>query len=131
MKQSYDSIKSKTGKRNFVSNLKLNYVKKYNLVSTTATYFPLAQDKTRSKTYSHVRQERKKMLGEAVHEFFLYDANTTMAPGKRDTITRDKIKKQKRYLNNTLKFLHIKFCEKQFLISYSLLSTSTILSGAT
>lgn len=46
---------------------------------------------------------------------------TTQAPGKRDFITFNKLRKQKQYLQNSMLHLHRKFCdENPFIISYSL-----------
>lgn len=44
-----------------------------------------------------------------VRKFLEAHENSTICPGKHDTITRNGVKKQKRYLNNTLKNLQIKF----------------------
>jgi hypothetical protein len=41
-----------------------------------------------------------------IEQFLRRDINSTVAPGKRDTITRRGLKKQKRYLNDSLKTLH-------------------------
>lgn len=55
-----------------------------------------------------------------VKEFYLQDDVSVCAPGKRDFNTRHKIKKQKRYLTNSLKVLHSKFLmSSSFTISYA------------
>lgn len=46
---------------------------------------------------------------ETVQVFLEEDSNSTLAPGKKDCITRKKLKKQKRYLNDSLRALHKKF----------------------
>lgn len=53
-------------------------------------------------------QERKPLI----RRFLEQDVNSTMTPGKKDTITRGGVKKQKRFLNNTLKNLYNKFLEE-------------------
>ena len=54
-----------------------------------------------------------------VHQFFLEDIHSRATAGKNETITRNKEKKQKRYLNGTVKALHKTFCAKRGPISYS------------
>lgn len=54
-----------------------------------------------------------------VRKFLEQDDHSCLAPGKRDTITLKKEKLQKRYLNDTLKNLHVEFC-KTFKMSYAL-----------
>lgn len=59
-------------------------------------------------------------LRNSVVEFFEDDQNSRMCPGKKDCITRKGVKKQKRYLNASLKDLHRKFItSSSFKISYS------------
>lgn len=54
-------------------------------------------------------------------EFLEDDENSFFAPGKRDTITKNKIKKQKRYLRDSLLNLHKKYIHlTQRKISYAL-----------
>lgn len=43
-------------------------------------------------------------------EFLEKDENSRLCPGKKDTITRNKDKRQKRYLNDSLLNLHKEFC---------------------
>ena len=47
-----------------------------------------------------------------IEQFLRRDINSTVAPGKRDTITRKGLKKQKRYLNDSLKTLHERFVKE-------------------
>ena len=56
---------------------------------------------------------------QVVEQFFLEDINSRASAGKRETITRNKDKKHKRYLNDTIKNLHKKFCAEKGIISYS------------
>lgn len=44
-----------------------------------------------------------------VRKFLKVGDNSTICPGKHDAFTRHRVKKQKRYLNNALKNLQIKF----------------------
>lgn len=53
--------------------------------------------------------------------FYEDDANSTLARGKKDCIVKNKIKKQKRFLNNSLRFLYMKFRQKsESVISYTI-----------
>ncbi|CAH1999971.1 unnamed protein product [Acanthoscelides obtectus] len=53
--------------------------------------------------------EKKKRVEEIIHKFYEDDNNSRCAAGKKECITREKIKKQKRYLLDSLKNLHQKF----------------------
>lgn len=70
-----------------------------------------------------LRNKLKKITQEVktdVTKFFEEDENSRMCPGKRDCITKHKIKKQKRYLSGTLLELHSRFCEiMTYKLSYS------------
>lgn len=52
-----------------------------------------------------------------VEKFLECDENSRMCPGKKDTLTRNKVKKQKILLNDSLKILYRKFNERH---SYSI-----------
>jgi hypothetical protein len=56
---------------------------------------------------------------QVVEQFFLEDINSRASAGKNETITRNKDKKQKRYLSDTVKNLHKKFCVQKGKMSYS------------
>lgn len=61
------------------------------------------------------RKEKKnsilaKRIHERIQEFLERDVNTRLLPGKSDTITKNKVKMQKRVLNDTLHNLHKSFC---------------------
>lgn len=57
-------------------------------------------------TRSKMAQIKSKIL-----EFYLDDENSVASPGKKEFITRKKVKKGKRYLTDTLTNLHSKFCK--------------------
>ena len=60
-----------------------------------------------------------KSLPKVVKRYFTEDINSRPAAGKKETITRNKVKMQKRYLNDSIKNLHAKFVdEKSIKISY-------------
>ncbi|XP_072384718.1 uncharacterized protein [Diabrotica undecimpunctata] len=60
-------------------------------------------------------------LKEVISSFFEKDEVSRLCPGKKDTVTYKKIKKQKRYLNDSLKNLFILFKAKhpEVKVSYS------------
>ena len=83
--------------------------------------------KTITKKFNaiHKRQKKCGVAGEklklAVTTFFERDDVSRSTTGKKDSITRGKVKKQKRLLSDTLKNLHQKFlAEHAFKISYTL-----------
>ena len=49
------------------------------------------------------------MIKEKICEFLERDENSSVAPGSRDTITKNKITKQKRFLCDTLDNLYKKY----------------------
>lgn len=60
-------------------------------------------------------------LNKIITQFFEEDCNSRQCPGKKDCITRKKIKKQKRYLQDSMRNLHQKFLKtKGIIISYTL-----------
>ncbi|KAK6168704.1 hypothetical protein SNE40_020096 [Patella caerulea] len=60
-------------------------------------------------------------LQNSIKEFLERDDSSRLSAGKKSTITKNKIKKQRRYLVDTLKNLHLKFLsESNFVCSYSL-----------
>ncbi|XP_045772038.1 myb-like protein X isoform X1 [Maniola jurtina] len=64
--------------------------------------------------------KKKENKNEAViQRFFEDDSNSRMASGKNEYIKRCNSKKQKRYLNDSLKNLHQKFCKEHGMISYT------------
>ena len=76
----------------------------------------LIQAKSTSKT-----AETAERIVRSVKHFLEEDRNSIMVPGKRDTIIRFKQKKQKRYITDSLKNLHLKYVkEANMNISYSL-----------
>ena len=58
-------------------------------------------------------------LENAVHEFYLKESVSKICPGKKDTITRYKEKKQRRVLTDTLSNLHRKFLSGHRYVSFT------------
>lgn len=53
---------------------------------------------------------RRKKLYSSVQNFFFSDENSSQAPGAGHFVVRKKVKKQKRYLADTIQNLHKKYC---------------------
>ncbi|PZC79665.1 hypothetical protein B5X24_HaOG216064 [Helicoverpa armigera] len=65
--------------------------------------------KKRSPLKVKTEVSKRKKLRTAVTTFLQRDDNSKMCPGKKDCVTRNKVKKQKRYLFDTMLNLHKKF----------------------
>ncbi|CAH1110033.1 unnamed protein product [Psylliodes chrysocephalus] len=68
------------------------------------------------------RVDIAKEIRHVIQKFYQKGENSSVAPGKKDSITFHQIKKQKRFLNDTMKNLYYKFSreEKRFNVSYAL-----------
>ena len=69
--------------------------------------------KIESTTNSNISSEYAKkwrFIKNEIIDFYLSDENSTQSPGIQDVITKKKVKKRKRYLNNSLVNLHKKYC---------------------
>lgn len=64
-----------------------------------------------SRNTKEFKQKKLSSIRKQVISFFEEDGNSSCTPGKRDTLTKRKIKKQKRFLCDNLKVLHKKFVE--------------------
>lgn len=118
----YNSDKDVIARKLFGSNEK--NIKKYKIGKEIRSIVGWRRRKILTKESQEKGELRKtKMLElkKKVVEFFVDDDNSYSTPGRRDTITRNKTKKQKRYLSDTLINLHKKFMTTDNLkISYSL-----------
>ena len=104
-------------KHKFLSSLLAGEVlRKYRLLS-------------RLRREANVRGQRKRSyrrrgtvstrLANAVHEFYVKESVSKICPGKKDTITRYKEKKQRRVLTDTLSNLHRKFLSGHRYVSFT------------
>lgn len=64
------------------------------------------------------RQQMMRNLRKHVQLFLEQDINSRVCPGKKEYQTKNKVIKQRRYLSNTMRNLHIQFCKKMK-ISYA------------
>ena len=100
-------------------------LKKYRLLNQLNYVKPSLFNKNRfNLTNSSCLRTRMTKLTDAVRAdvktFFEQDDNSRICPGKKDCITRRKIKKQKRFLLDSIKNLHAKFCQNSsYKLSYS------------
>ena len=106
------------------------FLKKYRLLSKASKTFGLskkAQKNSRNRGTRLSEYDRKTTaqklndtVVKCISDFFERDDISTQAPGKRDTITRGGVKKQKRYLADTIANTHKKFLsEHPMQMSYS------------
>lgn len=106
-------------------------LKKYNLMSAANELLGITQKRLKFNSLKqnrdkYSRRKYKNALSERVKErvrlFLEEDINSRMMPGKKDTITRKKLKKQKRILTNSMKNLHSQFLLKNndIKISYTM-----------
>ena len=102
-----------------------NIAKKYNVL-TQINVKPISQPRDKRRSLLNVarktRSDRiRSKINNIVINFLEEDCNSRLCPGKRDCITKKKIKKQKRYLLDTMKNLFRKFLKtKKIKISYTL-----------
>jgi hypothetical protein len=94
-------------------------IHKYRLHSHFSRTVGIARAKPSKAKHCKQLNEIQKVTNQIKH-FLEDDEHSRLAPGKKDTITRKKVKKQKRYLCHTLQYLHEKFVQQYSVISYSL-----------
>ncbi|XP_022078608.1 uncharacterized protein LOC127533326 [Acanthochromis polyacanthus] len=76
--------------------------------------------KQEKKTKKDKKSSKKKIYGkrESVKEFLTRDENSRLLPGKKDTISLNKVKEQRRVLVKSLKELHKEYCQEAGKLSY-------------
>lgn len=125
LRSNFQNIKSFKGKKSFASTVigNGNVLKRCKVVNGLSEIFTTRLANCKTTNGLKQRSEKKIVaeLKENVRQFLEDDENSRQAPGKKDCITRKKIKKQKRYLNDTMKNLHKKFNNSvSYKISYAL-----------
>ena len=107
IKESYEKEKNFTKRHDFVDKLNGDIIKKYRCVNK----IKLLTSARIIHKYRFIQGHEKKIFKKklAVKSFLEQDENSKVSPGKKETITFKKEKKQKRYLNNILLELHKKF----------------------
>lgn len=104
-----------------------NILKKYKMLERTRRVLSChTKNRKFLETLAYKRKKRSDVLGESERQevltFYERDDVSRMMPGKKDTITKMKNKKQRRILSDSMKVLHVKFCYEnpQIQISYAL-----------
>lgn len=111
-KQITENYKSQTNnkdKKKVTEAVNGTVIKKYKFVDYLASL--TSTGSLRNKRYYRRVQLKKEMMQakKKVVEFLANDECSRLTAGKKETITKKKIKKQKRLLNDSLKNLHKKF----------------------
>lgn len=125
LKENMDLTTNDKEKMLFKKVLSGKIVKKYKVLHQI-NMKPIRQSSTSNKSLLDMTRKTRKdktssKLEKIVIEFFEEDCNSRLCPGKKDSITKDKIKKQKRLLQDTMKNLHTKFIKKKYIsLSYTM-----------
>ena len=113
IKKKYNSTASAKKRQIIAGVVRAKIYKKYRLQNSMYKEFEMRPRVSKHQGPDARRKPRKdktsSQLQERVKQFLSRDDNSRMTPGKKETITRHKIKKQKRILNDDLKTLHSKF----------------------
>lgn len=117
LEENYSKIRSYEDKRKFKQAISGNVVDKYKLwrmPNKAVTFKKTGQNQQKKKNL-------KVKVQSLVEQFLEEDSNSRQAAGKKEFVTRNQIKKQKRYLLDTMKNLHAKFLKTSpFKMGYSL-----------
>lgn len=125
LKENMNLTMNDNEKKIFKKVLSGKIVKKYKVLNQI-NMKPIRQSSTANKSLLDITRKTrndktKSKLEKIVAEFLEEDCNSKLCPGKKDCITKGKIKKQKRLLQDTMKNLHTKFIKtKNIKISYTL-----------
>lgn len=109
----FKELKDEQSKQIFCKIVDGPHLKKYRLYNEAKNFLTPGRHRSISKKTNSLQYDRKKIrfnnIKKLVEEFYLTDKSSRVCPGKRDTITKKGIKKQRRYLNNTMKNLCSEF----------------------
>ena len=121
MKQRFSESKAERERQVFCRFVSGKIIKKYRLRKYATQQLSLSQRRWYADdgfVYRHARPT--KPVHNDVEAFYARDDNSRMTTGVKNTITRLKMKKQRRLLTETMKNLHRKFsAESSFTISYT------------
>jgi len=127
LKESKEKAESVSDKQILSRVLQGRILKKYRLLRRSKHEVGLKcqqmlQTKFRTSGLTYVPKKYSRFKSEniqaEIEAFFTEDINSRASAGKSETITRNKVKKQKRYLNDSIKNLHKKFCLEKVSVSY-------------
>ncbi|XP_031338109.1 uncharacterized protein LOC116175586 [Photinus pyralis] len=109
IKNNLANLENSRDKANFVANLSGKIVKKHKCMQYIRNLSYSRKIYKKSIPLPSKKKELLKRFRIYVTDFLEMDENSRMCPGKKDTVTFRKCKKQKRYLNDSLMNLHKKF----------------------
>lgn len=130
IREKYRLAAERKSKEMFVNVLTSKLLRKYRFKKYAAKAFGFSRKRnldhrgnmeTRKGLFKRNRS-RIDEIQRSVRSFLQRDDNNRIAPGKKDTITPNKVKRQKRFLNDDLRNLHAKFLSEfpNLKLSYSL-----------
>ena len=116
LKAKYAAFKKNRKQRQLLTKVVVSAsTKKYQRIKKAQKLFVISS-KNLKRNIGHRQNlvyERKKSSGgpsdeskKVVHNFFLYDDTSRSTAGKKETVTREKVKKQKRFLPEPLQKLY-------------------------
>lgn len=127
LRDKYKETRKRRTQQEIVGILPSKLLQKYKLKSYAAGAIGYSRrrvlgDEVSKNSSLSKRNSRIQRLLSSVKEFFQRDDNSRSSAGKRETITRFKVKKQKRFLNDDMKNLYTKFISENpsMMLSYSL-----------
>ena len=128
LKKAYRTAKTIQEKRYIMSKITCEHARYFRVRNLTKCITGMHCRKTSEQKLTNIPRKKIKL----VMDFYERDDNSRATAGKKETIKRKQIKKQKRYLNDNMKILHKKFrsenpeinvlffvlCSKTFLGTY-------------
>ena len=125
MRSNFAATGQRNRKREYVKLILGSMTRKYRVKQQlqTGIGFTSKYSKKRADLTSRTRYSSRGIrYGRIVREFYVRDDNSRATSGKKETLTRNQDKKQKRLLCDTMKNLHLKFVAEtpDSCISYSL-----------
>ena len=126
LKENFEALGNNyKSKRRFYNAVSGKILKKYKRFYYNKSFLGSKRFFQPYKTISRINDNQlrygkitKKIIND-IHEFFERDDVSRMCPGKKDCISRNKVKKQKRVLNDTLQNLYKSFSHSvNYKISY-------------
>ena len=123
LKDNFSELPTQKEKRLFQRMISGKLVTKYRVLEKEKKLKPVKKRKQKLTFTEQKRKERKKsiILKKKIENFMEEDSNSRVCAGKKDVITKQGVRKQKRVMLDTLINLHKLFIEKSNIkISYAL-----------
>lgn len=121
----FKNLNTQSSKQVFAKAINGRLLKKYRLLKEAKSFLPNKLFNSNKKRSEALKYDRKSMqhlckIKKIIMDYYTNDNNSRVCPGKKDTLTKKGIKKQKRYLNDNMKNLFINFHKTHNIkISYS------------